>query len=210
MQPRNTIEKKMTCFLSVLLLLFIGLSMGSSIPGAGKNTVFDFGLSRAYAQDDPAERKTDEKESPCPECPDPAKVVLNGLEDKKKAVEDARAQLKQEKKKLEKYKEELDEQLENLTKLKKQIDQDFARLEKKKSDLEIQKKAAFEAKMNKLVKTYSGMKPQNAGQIINKMDIEVARQLFKRMRENSAAQILAFVDSEKAAKISESIVFKED
>ncbi len=165
----------------------------------------------AFAQDEQNENSPDPGDAPpCPECPDPAKVVLNGLEAKKQEIAKAREALKQEQKALEKYKEELDEQLERLTKLKEQIDMDFARLEKKKSDIELQKEAEFEAKMDRLVKTYSGMKPKNAGEIIDKMDLEVARQIFARMREASAAQILAFVSTEKAAKISESIVYKKD
>ncbi len=147
---------------------------------------------------------------PCPECPDPAKVGLNGLEEKKKSIALSEEALRQETKKLERFKEEVDEQLEALSKLKAQIDTDFARLEKKKSDQEIQKEAAFETKMGRLVKMYSGMKPKDAGEIINKMDLKVAMQLFSRMRETSSAQILSFVDSEKAARISEGIAFRKE
>ena len=55
---------------------------------------------------------------------------------------------------------------------------------------------------------YAGMKPKNAAQIVDKMNLEVAQEIFLRMREASAAQILAFVDSGKAAKISERLAFK--
>lgn len=145
--------------------------------------------------------------APCPECPDPAKVVLNGLEEKRKALVRAEDQLKQEKKQLEKFKEEIDEKLEKLEALKKQITSDLALFDQKKSAHELEKEAEFEAKLAKLVKVYAGMKPKEAGDIINKMDIEVARQILSRMREASAAQILAFVTPERAAKISEGIVY---
>ena len=145
----------------------------------------------------------------CPECPDPAKVVLAGLKEKKEEIAKAMERLNQEKKKLEGFKEELDEKLEKFTQLKNQIDADFARLEKKKSQEEIRRDAEFEAKMNRLVKMYAGMKPKSAGAIVNKMDLEVAREIFSRMRETSAAQILSYVNSETAAKISESIAYKE-
>ena len=55
---------------------------------------------------------------------------------------------------------------------------------------------------------YAGMKPKNAALIVDKMNLEVAQEIFLRMREASASQILAFVDSEKAAKISERLAFK--
>ena len=148
-------------------------------------------------------------EPPCPPCPDPAKVVLAGLEEKRAALAKEEERLSQERKRLEKFKEEIDTKLENLEALKQQINDDIARFEQKKTDREIKEQAMFDAKMEKLVKMYSGMKPKKAAAIVDKMDLEVAKQIFSRMRENSSAQILAFVDSEKAAKISERIAFKK-
>ena len=145
----------------------------------------------------------------CPECPDPAKVVLQGLKDKKKAVAEAREQLTKEKKELETYEAQIDEKIESLTALKKQIEADMARLEKKKTAKEREEAAAFEAKMNRLVKMYASMKPKAAAEIVNKMELSVAYEIFLRMREVSASQILAFVEYEKAAKISERLAFKK-
>lgn len=145
----------------------------------------------------------------CPECPDPAKVVLQGLEEKKKAVAQASEKLAKEKKELETYEAQIDEKLESLTALKKQIEADMARLEKKKTAKEREETAAFEAKMKRLVKMYAGMKPKAAAEIVNKMELSVAYEIFLRMREVSASQILAFVENEKAAKISERLAFKK-
>ncbi len=39
---------------------------------------------------------------------------------------------------------------------------------------------------------------------------EVAQVIFLRMREASAAQILSFVDSGKAAKISDRVAYKKN
>ena len=145
----------------------------------------------------------------CPECPDPAKVVLQGLEEKKKAVAEASEKFAKEKKELESYEAQIDEKLESLTALKKQIEADMARLEKKKTAKEREEAAAFEAKMNRLVKMYASMKPKAAAEIVNKMELSVAYEIFLRMREVSASQILAFVENEKAAKISERLAFKK-
>ena len=155
---------------------------------------------------------TEEEPAPCPECPecpDPAKVVLQGLEDKKKAVAAASKKLAKEKKELETYEAQIDEKLESLTALKKQIEADMEQLERKKTAKEQEEAAAFEAKMNRLVKMYASMKPKDAAEIVNKMELSVTYEIFLRMREVSASQILAFVENEKAAKISERLAFKK-
>ncbi len=144
----------------------------------------------------------------CPECPDPAKVVLRGLEDKKTIVERQHKALLAERKELTLFEEQIDEKLENLNTLKKQIEDDLALLNKKKTQKEQEEEATYEAKIGRLVKMYAGMKPKNAAEIVNKMNLEVAQEIFLRMREASASEILANVDSEKAAKISERLVFK--
>jgi len=144
----------------------------------------------------------------CPECPDPAKVVLRGLEEKKQSIESAKKILDQERKELENYETQIDEKLTALAALKKQINTDMARLEEKKTQQEQEKEAAFETKMGRLVKMYAGMKPKAAALIVDKMALEVAQEIFLRMREASASQILSFVDSAKAAKISERLAFK--
>ncbi len=182
------------------------------------NGLIFFG-SEAFAADEEKKEKDAEKkegegaeETPCPECPecpDPAKVVLRGLEEKKTLVEKQHAALKQERKELEVFEEQIDEKLEKLNVLKKQIDESMALLQKKKSQQEQDREAAYEAKIGRLVKMYAGMKPKAAAQIVDKMNLEVAQEIFLRMREASASQILAFVDSEKAAKISERLAFKK-
>ena len=144
----------------------------------------------------------------CPECPDSAKVVLRGLEEKKTSIDKQQKAMEQEKKELNLFKEQIDEKIEALTSLKKQIEGDLALLDQKKTQKEKEKDAEYEEKIGRLVKMYAGMKPKNAAQIVDKMDLEVAQEIFMRMREASASEILAFVDSEKAAKISERLAFK--
>ncbi len=187
----------------LVLLIFLGMAW----PGCS---------GMVFAVDDAAETKTVAEDGtgvtenvPCPPCPDPAKVVLEGLEEKRAVIARDEERLAEEKKRLEKFKQEIDEKLEALGALQQQIRDDLATLDQRKTDQELEREAALDARMNTLVKVYSGMKPQKAAAIVDKMDIEVAKQIFSRMRETSSAQILAFVDSEKAAKISERIVFKK-
>jgi len=196
---------KIIFFLGICLVLFV-------FSGYQKEySLFMDGID-AFAEDEKKETKKDGEaveENPCPECPDPAKVVLRGLEDKKTMIEKQRKALVQEKKELEIFEEQIDEKLESLKVLKKQIEEDVALLTKKKTLKEREKEAAYEAKIGRLVKMYAGMKPKSAAQIVDKMNLEVAQEIFLRMREASAAQILSFVDSGKAAKISERLAFKK-
>lgn len=144
----------------------------------------------------------------CPECPDPAKVVLRGLEDKKTKIDKEQESLVQAKKELEVFEEQIDEKLENLKVLKKQIKEDIALLVKKKTQQEEEKESAYEKKVNRLVKMYAGMRPKKAALIVDEMKLEVAQEIFLRMREAPASQILSYVDSSRAAKISERLVLK--
>ncbi len=209
----------------IMLVLLTGWCATQFLSGYYNWEKYEIHLpGQAIAADEPKEksdRKNDEKtdkeskgtdqDNPCPECPecpDPAKVVLRGLEEKRTRVEKEHQALLIERKQLESFEEQIDEKLENLNALKKQIEQDLALLDKKKSQKELDKEAAYEAKIGRLVKMYAGMKPKAAAEIVNKMKLEVAQEIFLRMREASASQILSFVDSEKAAKISERLAFK--
>jgi len=206
------INKKIIFVLALCFLV-------SALAGLGHKNGFVFKTftNKAFAEDkkekDGADQALEEGAAPpcpeCPECPDPAKVVLRGLEDKKLQIEKYQKHIDQEKKELERYEEQIDEKLAALTTLKKQIKDDMAQLEVKKTRKEVEEEAAYEAKIGRLVKMYAGMKPKKAAQIVDQMTLEVAQEIFLRMREASAAQILAFVDSGKAAKISERLAFKK-
>ena len=199
---------------SVLLAFILLLALG----GLGIQKGVFLSSGEVLAQDGESGEETakeaegeDGEKTPCPECPecpDPAKVVLKGLEEKKQNIEQARKTLAQEKRDLEKYEEQIDEKLTALETVKKQIQDDLVLLEQKKSQKELEKEAAYENKINRLVKMYSAMKPKSAALIVDQMDLEVAQEIFLRMREASASQILSFVDSGKAAKISERLAFK--
>jgi flagellar motility protein MotE (MotC chaperone) len=203
------------------IILFLGIGLVISILFGSMNSInlFDSDINSAFAEDEKTDSETSEGDaaaegegdSPCPECPecpDPAKVVLRGLEDKKTQVEKEHKALLEQQKELALFEEQIDEKLENLNTLKKQIEDDLALLNQQKSQREQEKEAAYEAKIGRLVKMYAGMKPKDAAQIVDKMNLEVAQEIFLRMREASASQILSFVDSEKAAKISERLAFR--
>ncbi len=82
-----------------------------------------------------------------------------------------------------------------LTKLRDEIRAEVAR-----------KKTAEEQKIKHLIKVYSAMKPQSAAGLIEKLDIKLAIELLSKMKGDAVGKILSFVDTEKAAKISEGFV----
>jgi flagellar motility protein MotE (MotC chaperone) len=201
---------KVIIFLGIYLIssIFFGSIDNSSYLNSNHlNPIFGDAIAEDEKKDgekNPDGEGTEEDPCPdCPECPDPAKVVLRGLEDKKTQVEKQHKALLAERKELAVFEEQIDEKLENLKTLKKQIEDDLALLNKRKTQKEQEKEAAYETKIGRLVKMYAGMKPKSAAEIVNKMKLEVAQEIFLRMREASASEILASVDSEKAAKISE-------
>ncbi len=215
--------KKILIYMGISIFCFTGfnsLNYHDSPLLISTVTVFAADDKKEKAPKEESEKETKDKdkkdgkegeEEPCPECPecpDPAKVVLRGLEDKKIMIDKEQKNLVQARKELEIFEEQIDEKLENLKVLKKQIKENMALLTKKKSSREQEKEAAYEKKIGRLVKMYAGMKPKKAALIVDKMNLEVAQEIFLRMRETSAANILSFVESSKAAKISERLAFK--
>ncbi len=207
-------NKKIVWCTGLMVLFSVIAGMPQKIVPVFMGDVSDIGgVSAVFSQDEdttdaPEPNNDDETANNESPCPDPAKVVLRGLEEKKQAIEDLRNILDQEKKELQRYEEQIDEKLASLEAMNQQIQKDLALLDEKKNQKELEKEAAYEAKMNRLVKMYAGMKPKDAAQIVDEMTLEVAQEIFLRMRETSASPILAFVDSQKAAKISERLAFK--
>lgn len=71
------------------------------------------------------------------------------------------------------------------------------------------KKAAEEQQFKHLIKVYSAMKPQNAAELIERLDINLAIELLSKMKGDDVGKILSFVKIEKAAKISEGLVNRD-
>lgn len=209
-----TRNKKIVWFTGLMVLFFVFTGMPKKLVPVFMEKISDTGgVSAVFSQDeetaDAPEPNSDEAaaDSGTP-CPDPAEVVLRGLAEKKQAIQEMQEILDQEKKELQRYEEQIDEKLASLEAMKQQIQEDLALLDEKKTQQEQEKEAAYEAKMNRLVKMYAGMKPKDAAQIVDEMTLDVAQEIFFRMRETSASQILSFVDSQKAAKISERLAFR--
>lgn len=131
------------------------------------------------------------------------KLMLDGLEDKRIQLQKQEERIRLEQNKLNGLKQELEDKMAELERTHGLIEQSLAMLEKKKSEKERIREEEENRKIKQLVKVYSNMKPKQAGEIINKMDIVIAEKIFLSMKGEAAGQILSYVDSVKAAQISE-------
>lgn len=132
-----------------------------------------------------------------------AKIIFEGLETRRQLLKEQEEKILKEQAKLKTLKKELEEKIAELEKTHSQINISLEKLDRKKSEREIRKQAAEDKKIKQLVKVYSSMKPKNAGQIINSMDIIVAEKIIKNMKGDAAGKILSYVESSRAAAISE-------
>lgn len=133
----------------------------------------------------------------------PPEVIFQGLEAKRIALEERGEAIRLEEKKLKELKAELDVKREELEALRQQIETSLSRLEAKEKTVNEAQRLDEEKKIKQLVKLYSSMKPKQAAAIINNMDIVIAERLFMNLKGDVAGKILAYVDQEKAARISE-------
>ena len=110
------------------------------------------------------------------------------------------------KKKIEAKEKELDRRAKELASLEQIVDQKMTTLETLRKEFEVQVKAE-EARQNKrikhLVALYSNMKPKAAAGVMEKMDLDLAVEIFRQMRGREAGKILAYISPEKASKISQ-------
>lgn len=137
------------------------------------------------------------------------KLMLEGLEAKRREIETRTEALRAEERRLEQLKQEIEEKIETLAGIQKKVAADLAELEKKKTEKQKQQEAAEAAKIKQLVKAYSAMKPRKAAAIINNMDIETAQKILMNMKGEQAGLILSYVNSDHAARISRSLALKK-
>lgn len=69
--------------------------------------------------------------------------------------------------------------------------------------------AIEKGKLKHLIKVYATMKPQKAATLVEKLDLSFATQLLSRMKGDSVGNILSFVETEKAARISQELIKPE-
>jgi flagellar motility protein MotE (MotC chaperone) len=115
----------------------------------------------------------------------------------------------QQKAEFEREKKRISDKKAELLTIQDDINRKIAALTKIRDEIRAerdQKKAEDEKQFKHLIKVYSAMKPQNAADLIEKLDLELAIKLLSKMKGDNVGKILSYVKVEKAAKISEGII----
>lgn len=179
------------------LLIIVKIVLGSIfIYQAGVSPLF--GDAQAFAAEqkkdaEKAELKNDKNEAKAEETID-LKIIIQ----QKAEFEKEEKRIAKKKVELLAIQDDINKKIATLTILRDEI-----RGEKAK------KKAAEEQQFKHLIKVYSAMKPQNAADLIEKLDIKLAIELLSKMKGDDVGKILSFVKIEKAAKISEGLVNRD-
>jgi flagellar motility protein MotE (MotC chaperone) len=86
-----------------------------------------------------------------------------------------------------------------------EVDRKIAELNKLRSELEDllnKQKTAEDERINSLVKIYENMKPKDAANIFNTLDMEVLLPVIAKISERKASPILAAMDPDKAREVT--------
>jgi len=121
-------------------------------------------------------------------------IDLNFLLKKKDELQKEEEELKKKRAELMAIREEINNKIATLTQLRNEIRADMAK-----------RKTVEGRKLKHLIKAYSAMKPQKAASLIEKLNMRFAVELLSNMKGDAVGKILSFVETEKAAKISEQL-----
>jgi len=122
------------------------------------------------------------------------KIDLDFLLKKKAELKKEEEELAKKRADLMALQEEINNKIEILTQLRKEIMAQMAI-----------KEIVEEKKLKHLIKAYSAMKPQKAASLIERLDMDFAVALLSKMKGDVVGNILSFVDTEKAARMSEQL-----
>ncbi len=122
-------------------------------------------------------------------------------------------QLSQRRTALDQRASELDQREVVLQAAEKRIDEKIAKLQdlQKSIAADVQKRGAEEdARMQSLVKIYEVMKPKDAAQIFDELNMPVLLSVLKRMKPLKTAPILAAMDPAKAKAVTTALAERQD
>jgi len=126
-------------------------------------------------------------------------IDIGFLMNKKNELAEEEKRLAKKEAELKAIEGDINSKIEKLTRLRDEIRAEITR----KTTMEDQK-------FKHLIKVFSAMKPQNAADLIEKLDKNLAIELLSKMKGDDVGQILSYVDIEKAAVISEGLVKKDN
>lgn len=118
-------------------------------------------------------------------------TVLRQLSERRRSLDTREKELERREALIQAAQKELGQKFEELSMLRNEIRQ-----------LLDQQSEAEEARLVSLVKVYEGMKPKEAANILNTLDLEILLQVMGRMSERKMSPILAQMDAERAREIT--------
>jgi len=118
--------------------------------------------------------------------------LLRGIEEQKRSLAAQEVALERRRTELEALQTDVDQKIETLKKLKAEFELQMAAEEKRHNE-----------RLKHLVGVYSNMKPQAAAAVMEKLDDEIAVQIFRQMRGRDAGKILANINPTRASRLSE-------
>lgn len=118
-------------------------------------------------------------------------IILKELTDRRKDLDARESRINQREALLKVTEKQIREKTIELQDLRKQIEDLLGKQSKEE-----------EARLQSLVKIYSGMKPKDAAAIFNDLDIRILLQVVGRMSERKSAPIIAGMDVKKAQKLT--------
>ena len=218
MTTKQKSSKKRTMSLGKIIILGLCLKL---LLGAGYllllNPSPDIFLttSPAYAQDEEAAAPAneDEKDPAAEDNQEEEKAAAAQQQSRRDSLAAYEQSLREKEERLKQKEEALDLLKEELTARMAEIEVTRNKLEelvKKQEALVEEQKILRNARIEHLVTAYKGMRPEAAGTLVNSLDDEVAVNILAAMPGRSAGQILAYVDPEKAARLTKAISRKQN
>lgn len=135
------------------------------------------------------------------------RLAMAQEQDPEAEVEDAQStDINEELRRIRAREEELDRRERNLRTLESEIDgklEELGRLEESLDTMLQEADVLKDQKIRHLVDVYSNMKPQQAAQVLETLDENIAVKILAGMRGRQAGDILTNVNSSKAARLSE-------
>ena len=138
----------------------------------------------------------EEKQAKLPDLSEQNRQMSEMLRKKEQELKDREAELDKREKELLPLKKEIDQKLEELDEIQTQLTL-FAK------QLAEREEALNSAKIGHLVSLYSAMDPAKAAKIMDKLNLDTVVLIMSKIRGKIAGQILAAMDTEKGAVISE-------
>ncbi len=127
-------------------------------------------------------------------CPTP-EALLQSVQQERALLDKEKSDLASRSAKLDLARQEVESQTARLTELKTEV-----------QGLMDKAKASHSADVDRLVKLYQSMRPQDAAGLLDGMDLEVSVRVLSTMNERQAAQIMAKMSPDRVAAVSKIIL----